>query len=567
MTGDLLVRGGTVVDGTGAPARDADVRIRDGVVAEIGAGLTPDGETVVDASGTYVTPGFIDCHTHYDPSLWWDPLLDPMPQHGVTTVVTGNCSLSLTPVRAPDRVAASDVFGFIEDIPVDAFTTGIPWSWESYGEWRDALRSHGTAVNIAALIGHSNLRVYVMGDDAWTRAATPEERAELTAVLAESLAAGALGLSTSFVDQDRHGHAVPSRAADDDELRALVEVLGSAPGHARVLEFLPWIKELDRQLVDIDRVARWCGDVGVSCTWNQLAENSRDPSRAERILEQAHALHADGCRVYGQVSPRPFDLHVSFDQTPAFVAVPAWGKFIALPTADEKRAKLTDPEWRAAARKDWDRVGDGFTIFPVSRLDRVRLTSVREGEEHFLDRSFADVVAARGGHPSDVLADWVLEHDLAPGMVAEALSNNNAERVSELISDATTVVGASDAGAHLQMMCGAGDSTLLLTEHVRDRGDLTVEQGVHQMTGRIAEVFGIRDRGVLAPGLAGDVAVFALDELDYRPDRTVHDLPGGAPRLTRPPGGFRVTAVAGVVTQEDGVATGARPAGPLDANS
>jgi N-acyl-D-aspartate/D-glutamate deacylase len=294
-----------------------------------------------------------------------------------------------------------------------------------------------------------------------------------------------------------------------------------------------------------------------------LAENSRDPSRAERIIEQAHALHADGCRVYGQVSPRPFDLHVSFDQTPAFVAIPAWGRFIALPTTDEKRAMLADGEWRAAARADWDRVGDGFTIFPVSRLDRVRLTSVRDGEERFLDASFADVVAARGGHPSDVLADWVLEHDLAPGMVAEALSNNNAAKVSALIADATTVVGASDAGAHLQMMCGAGDSTLLLTEHVRDRGDLTVEQGVHQMTGRIAEVFGIGDRGVLAPGRAGDVVVFALDELEYGADRTVHDLPGGGPRLTRPPGGFRVTAVEGVVTQEGGVATGARPGGPL----
>lgn len=563
---DLLVRGGSVVDGTGAPARDADVRIRDGVVTEVGAALAPDGETVVDASGAYVAPGFIDCHTHYDPSLWWDPLLDPMPLHGVTTVVTGNCSLSLTPVRAHDRVGASDVFGFIEDIPVDAFATGIPWTWESYTEWRDALQHHGTAVNVAALLGHSNLRVYVMGDDAWTRAATAEERAQLAAVLAESLAAGALGMSTSFVDQDRHGHAVPSRAADDDELRALIDVLAAAPGHARVLEFLPWIKETERQLADIERVARWCGAVDVSCTWNQLAENSRDPSRAERILEQAHALHADGCRVYGQVSPRPFDLHVSFDQTPAFVAIPAWGRCIALATRDEKRAMLADPEWRAAAREDWNRIGTGFTIFPVSRLDRVRLTSVREGEERFLDGSFADVVAARGGHPSDVLADWVLEHDLAPGMVAEALSNNDAGRVSELIRDATTVVGASDAGAHLQMMCGAGDSTLLLTEHVRDRGDFTVEEGVHQMTGRIAEVFGIRDRGVLAPGLAGDVVVFALDELDYRADRTVHDLPGGAARLTRPPGGFRVTAVGGVVTQAGGVTTGARPAGPLDAN-
>ena len=175
MTADLLVRGGTVVDGTGAPARPADVRVRDGVIVEIGAQLVPDGEPEIDAGGAYVAPGFIDCHTHYDPSMWWDPLLDPMPQHGVTTVVTGNCSLSLTPVRAHDRVGASDVFGFIEDIPLDAFSTGIPWTWESYAEWRDALAAHGTAVNIAALVGHSNLRTYVMGDEAWDRAATPEE--------------------------------------------------------------------------------------------------------------------------------------------------------------------------------------------------------------------------------------------------------------------------------------------------------------------------------------------------------------------------------------------------------
>ena len=319
-----------------------------------------------------------------------------------------------------------------------------------------------------------------------------------------------------------------------------------------MLEFLPWIKEIDRQLVDIDRVARWCGAAGVSCTWNQLAENSRDPSRARRIIEQAHALHADGCRVFAQVSPRPFNLNVSFDQTPAFVAVPAWGQLITQ-TPDEKRRTLVDDAWRARARADWDRVGDGFTIFPVSRIDRVRLTSVRDGEERFLGGTLADVVAARGGHPSDVLADWVREHDLAPGMVAEALSNNDAGKVSELILDPTTVVGASDAGAHLQMMCGAGDSTLLFTEHVRDRGDLTVEAGVHQLTGRIADAFGIHDRGVVREGLAGDVVVFALDELDVRaravrrrsprrrapPHPARRRLPAHRGRRRRDPGGWR----------------------------
>ena len=411
---------------------------------------TRDGEQEIDAGGAVVAPGFIDCHTHYDPSIWWDPLVDPMPQHGVTTVVTGNCSLSLTPVRAADRARAADVFGFIEDIPVDAFATGIPWNWESYAEWHDALRMYGTAVNVAPLVGHSNLRVYVMGDDAWERAATPDERDRLAAVLAECLAAGALGLSTSFVDTDRNAHAVPSRAADADEFLALIDVLARAPGSARVLEFLPWIKEIDRQLDDIARVARWCGPRGVTCTWNQLAQ----------------------------------------------------------------------------ARVDWDTVGDGFTIFPVNGLERVRLTSVRSGEERFLGASFAGVVEARGGHPSDVLADWVIEHDLAPGMMAESLSNNDSGKVAELVTDSTTVVGASDAGAHLQMMCGAGDSTLLLTEHVRDSRTLVLEAAVHELTGRIATAFGIRERGVVAPGYAGDLVVFVLDELSYLPDTFVHDLPG-----------------------------------------
>jgi N-acyl-D-amino-acid deacylase len=561
MARDLLVCGGTVVDGTGGAPRPADLRVRDGVIVEIGTGLRPDGETVIDAGGAFVAPGFIDSHTHYDPSLWWDPLVDPMPQHGVTTVVTGNCSLSLMPVRAQDRLRASDVFGFIEDIPVDAFSSGIPWAWESYDEWRGALTAHSTAVNVAALVGHSNLRVYVMGEDAWERAATPAERQALVAVLAECLAAGALGMSTSFIDQDRHGAPVPSRRADDAEIVALVDVLAAARGGPRVLEFLPWIKEIDRWLDDIERVARWCGARGVPCTWNQLATNSRDPSRASRVVEQAHRLSADGCHVYAQVSPRPFNLNISFDQTPAFIAVPSWSEVIQL-ASPEKRRVLADEGWRSRARVDWDRVGAGFTIFPVSQLERVRLVRARAGEERFAGGTLADLVAARGGHPSDVLAEWVLEHDLGPEIRVEALSHD-AAGTAQLIADPTTVVGASDAGAHLQMMCGAGDTTLLLTEHVRDRGDLAIEAAVHQLTGRLSRALGIPDRGIVGLGRVADLVVFALDELTYLPDSFVHDLPGGAPRLTRPAGGYRYTVVAGVVTQEAGVPTGARPAGPL----
>ena len=216
------------------------MRVRDRVIVEVGANLAPDGEPEIDAGGAIVAPGFIDCHTHYDPSVWWDPLRRPdaatrrhhrRHRELLALAHAGAC-------RGPTR--ASDVFGFIEDIPVDAFATGIPWTWESYAEWSDALRMHGTAVNIAALVGHSNLRVYVMGDDAWERAATPDETGASRVPCSPSrLAAGALGLSTSFVDTDRHAHPVPSRAADADEFVALIDVLGRAPGGARVLEFLP----------------------------------------------------------------------------------------------------------------------------------------------------------------------------------------------------------------------------------------------------------------------------------------------------------------------------------------
>ena len=223
---------------------------------------------------------------------------------------------------------------------------------------------------------------------------------------------------------------------------------------------------------------------------------------------------------------------------------------------------LADDGWRARASADWDKVGAGFTIFPVSQLERVRLVRAGPGQQRFAGATLADLVAGRGGHPSNVLADWVSEHDLAPEIRVEALSHDPAG-TAELIADPTTIVGASDAGAHLQMMCGAGDTTLLLTEHVRDRGDLTIEAAVHQLTGRLGDVLGLPDRGRIAPGCAADLVVFALDELAYLPDSFVRDLPGGAPRLTRPAGGFRHTVVAGVVIQEAGVTTGARPAGPL----
>ena len=213
--GDLLVRGGEVIDGRGAPPRRADLRVRAGRITEIGIDLKPQGERQIDAGGAFVTPGFIDGHTHVDPALWWDPGCDPLPSHGVTTVVTGNCSLSLAPLKKENRASLTDMFCFIEDLPNEAFEAGIPWSWETWPEYRSAFDARGAAVQVAPLVGHSALRLHVIGEESYERASTEAERTAIAALMRECLTAGAFGLSTSFLDTDRAGRPVPSRAADD----------------------------------------------------------------------------------------------------------------------------------------------------------------------------------------------------------------------------------------------------------------------------------------------------------------------------------------------------------------
>jgi N-acyl-D-amino-acid deacylase len=226
--GDLLIRGGTVIDGTGAPAVRADVRVRNGVIAEVGPDLRGDGEVELDAGGAHVAPGFIDIHTHYDGSMWWDPTVDPMPQHGVTTVVTGNCAISLAPVNPEDREVLVDMFCFIEDLPVDAVMRAVPWSWSTWPEYRDAFNAGGASCNVAALVGHNNLRMAVLGAESFERPATEDERHRLTDLTVECLQAGAFGVSLSFVDGDSKGRRVPSRLAAPQELSDLSIAMATA---------------------------------------------------------------------------------------------------------------------------------------------------------------------------------------------------------------------------------------------------------------------------------------------------------------------------------------------------
>jgi len=545
-----------VLDGSGGPGRSADVLVVDGRIAEVDPDLDDTGAQVLDAGGAYVAPGFIETHTHLDPSLFWDRACDPMPQHGVTTVLIGNCSLGLVPVRSDAIDEVSKLFCYVEDMPRETFTLGIPWTWERYPEYRDAMDEGGLGVHAAPLLGHSMMRMYVLGDDAWQRAATAAERDAIAELLDDAVAAGAFGFSTSFFDADGQGRPVPSRLADQAERAALVEVLGH---HGRgVVEFIPPIGSADDpqemlELIDL------CDAHDVVSTFNVLVANSRDPGYSVKLMQLTRELRAAGSSFWPQMSPRTIDFRINWETSMVFMMLPAWHRIPNAVDDAERSRLLKDPEWRARAREEWDLGAPG--LFPAAHPERVRIIEVTRPElERWLGRTLADVREERGGHPSDVFADWVLENDLRPGILAVGVANSDVEEVATLLVDPDTVVASSDAGAHVQMMCAAGDSTLFLARHVRDRGDLGVEQAVYELTGKQADVFGFHDRGRVKVGLAADLTVFALDELHWDDDVFVGDLPGGARRLRRPAGGYRYTVANGEVTQHDGELTGALPA-------
>jgi N-acyl-D-aspartate/D-glutamate deacylase len=560
---DFFVRGGTVVDGTGADGVRADVRVRDGRIAEIGPGLRSEGEPTLDATGAVVAPGFLDLHTHLDPQLFWDPACDPQPQHGVTTALVGNCSLSLFPVSDEQRATITDLFAFVEDVPVAPLEHALPWTWDDYAGYRDAITASGCALNIAALVGHSPLRLVVMGDDAWDRPANADEQRRMAELLDAAMAAGAWGLSTSFFDVDRLGRPVPSRLADDSEFDSLLDVLAR-----RATAFVEFVPDLAGPNPEdgMRRLASRCGARGIPLTWTGFTAMDTNPARTAHWLDVSRQFRADGVEFWPQLSPRTVDMRMNWDSSMMFMQFPeGWNRVIQA-RGDDKRALLEDDAWRSVARAEWD-VVEG-KMFPNRHIERVRIVEVtHSADERWLGRTLADLVTERGGHPSDVFADFVLANDCRPGIVAVGMANGDPDMVARTFADEHVLISSSDAGAHVQMFCASGDTTLLLTRHVRERGDLTLERAIHELTGRLAGVFGFHDRGVLAPGRAGDLVVFALDELHWDDDELVADIPGGASRFRRPEGGYRATVVNGVPIQLDGTLTGATPGTVLAANA
>jgi N-acyl-D-aspartate/D-glutamate deacylase len=559
---DLLIRGGSLVDGTGSPPREADVRIRGGVIAEVGPGLRPasDSEHEIDASGAFVTPGFIEQHTHYDGSLWWDPYCDPMPAFGTTTCVIGNCGHSLAPIRARDRSELIDLFCFIEDLPNEAFERAIPWSWESWPEYARAARAHPTAVNAAPLVGHTPIRIWVMGEAAWERKATEDEIAEMERVLRDSLAAGAFGMGSAEMDLDRANRPVPCRLGDGDERRTLFRALAN---ENRVAMHAVRLMEPEHFESDIEALADDLRVSGARAVWAAIMSTPGEEAQRQSLLEQLRRHRAEGLDIWGQTPGRPQHGVINFERSILFQGIDAWHEMVNA-GADAKARMLRDPAWRERARRDWDTVE--FCIFPVNGLDYLTVGPCAPHNEHLRGLPLEKLIAERGGgHPSDVFADWLVDNGTeGTGFASIASPNRDLDGIAELLRDPHIISGASDAGAHIQIMCAAGESTYVLMEHVRNSGRLSIEDAVHCYTKKQADFWRIGDRGVLAPGYAGDVAVFALEDLDDPDDEVVRDIPCDTWRYTKRPAGYRATVVNGTPTWLDGALTGERPGGFLD---
>jgi N-acyl-D-amino-acid deacylase len=565
MTYDLIIRNGTIVDGLGGEPYVGDVAVRDGVIAAVGSVNGADAAREIDATGLLVTPGFVDLHTHYDGQSIWSERLTPSSAHGVTTVVMGNCGVGFAPCRQEDHEVLVDVMAGVEDIPGVVMTDGLPWTWETFPEYLDALDAGKRDIDVAAYLPHSPLRVYVMGQRGADREpATVDDLAKMRALATEAIKAGALGFATSrfTIHKTESGSPIPSYDAAREEIEEIAR--GVVDGGGGLLQFVPDIPAGGYQPV-LQTVFDVAEDVGLPVTFTLVIANAGDPTWPEAItmVEKANKdASGGGVQFTAQLLPRPIGLIMGLQLSAnPFVLYPSYQEIAHLPLA-ERVAEMRKPEVRARILAD--KPGVGHPILIVTQMwDWIFPLGDNPDYEPDPSTSIGARARVRGVAPMEEAYDRLLDDDgRAMLLVATSnLENNSLDTVGELLHREDVVLGLGDGGAHYGMICDASYSTFFLAHWARDRksGRFSVPDAVRELTSVPARIAGLGDRGRIAVGYKADLNVIDHAALRLHKPVISHDLPAGGRRLDQTADGYVATVVSGEVIAENGVPTDARP--------
>jgi len=556
VTYDLLIRDGLIVDGSGMPSFRGDVGIKDGKIVEIGKLAGPATRTI-NAEGRAVAPGFIDNHAHYDGQVTWDPLCTFSPQHGATTVIFGNCSLALAPVRPTQQAKSrtAEFLSYVEAIPMEVLST-VDVDWETMPQYMDKLDKR-LGVNTGTLIGHTPLRYYIMGDDCQKRAATADEVKAMQDVVRESMTAGSLGLSLSRQKGhfDPQGVPIPALWAADEEVFAICDVLRElGTGTIQVGG------GVDQELKD-GMVSRLAEATGRTVVYNALSQTVREPGKWQQHMARVDETVAKGIRAYPMCSPNRVTQDFTMHNCQVFRGLPTWHP-ILISSDEEKMRAYADPAVREklhAEAVERSVPATGAIGFSRTWWDYMWVNEpALEKNRHLQFKSIGEIAKMQGKRVIDAFLDLVVEEKLDTRFL-QAENNVDDEALRKILTYPNAIIGLGDGGAHVQFHGGYGYTTRLLGEWVRERKAMTLEQAVRRLTFESASVFGINDRGMLRPGLAGDIVIFDPATVNAGKESVVRDFPAGGWRIKEEAVGVHYTIVNGQVLLEDGVHTGALP--------
>ena len=550
---DLVIRNGTVIDGTGIPGRVADVAVSEGRIVAVGE-VTEQGENEIDASGLIVAPGFVDVHTHFDAQVFWDTTLSPSPLHGVTTVISGNCGFTIAPLEAEHGDYMMEMLARVEGMALTSLQEGVPWNWRSFGEYLDAI--DGTLMpNAGFLVGHSAIRRTVMGERSVGEFASEGELQSMKELLAESISAGGLGFSSSWAKthNDADGEAVPSRHASETELIELCSVLRDSDAVA--LEFIPTIERFDNEVYQLLTDMSVAADKPLN--WNVIFVNARQADLIEEKLQASDYAARQGGRVIALTAPMPAVSRLCFESGFLLDTLHGWTEPMALPP-EEKLALLSDPERRKVLNEDAQKPS---AFRGVARWERLTVGEVtKESLKHLEGRTIGEIADETGKSAWDTLCEIVVEDDLKTGLYPPAAGDNEESWAlrQALWNDERCLIGASDAGAHLDFLATFNYSTYLLAA-ARDRSLLSLESAVNKLTDVPARLYGLKERGRVEEGWWADLVVFDAAEVAPAEVEVREDLPGGAWRLYSEAVGVHHVFINGEHAVRDGGFTDARP--------